>query len=185
MTLATASDEDLAARAAAGDQAAMRELVERHLDKVVAVCRRITGNRQDAEDAAQEALIAAYRHIGQFRAEARFSTWLYTIASRTAVRLATRRRLPQTPLDQHHEQAPGHPFGPDDSAAARVDLDRALDRLHPEFRAALVLRESHGLSYAEIGEILRIPEVTARTRTNRAYKALAALLRDPEEGARR
>ena len=184
MTLATATDEELAARAAGGDQAAMRMLIERHLDRVVLTCRRITGNTQDAEDAAQEALIAAYRHIGQFRAEARFSTWLTTIATRSAVRMATRRRVAQTPLDHHRDHAPIRSFGPDDAAATRVDLDRALDRLHPEFRAALVLRESHGLSYAEIGEVLRIPEVTARTRTNRAYKALAAMLRDAEEGTR-
>jgi RNA polymerase sigma-70 factor (ECF subfamily) len=180
-----ADDAELAAAAAGGDTAALRELFERHMGATVNICRRITGDRLDGEDAAQEALIAAYRHIGQFRGDARFSTWLYTIATRTALRVATRRRVQQVPLDDCHAERMGtRPIAaPEDQVASRLDLDAALSSLHPEFRAAIVLRETYGLSYREIGDVLRIPEVTARTRTNRGYKALAALLSEVPEGA--
>src|SRR5258706_12426454 len=107
-----ASDETLAARAAAGDEPAFEALVIRYQARVFLLARRLTGNDGDAQDALQDAFLQVHRHLPSFRGEARFSTWLYRIATNAALMLRpTRDRRPAASLREflpHFEAAAPH-----------------------------------------------------------------------------
>jgi RNA polymerase sigma-70 factor (ECF subfamily) len=145
------------------------------------VCLRIVGDDQLAQDAAQNALLAAWRNLARFEGRARFSTWLCQIAHNAALAIAKGRRA--DPMDELPERGSVTVGGAgrlvasdtvDDVQAVRW----ALNKLPPDFRAALVLREYGGLSYQEIADAQSIPIDTVKSRINRARQGLAALLRD-------
>jgi RNA polymerase sigma factor (sigma-70 family) len=163
----------LLGRAADGDARAFAALVARHRDRMWAVCVRITGHRHDAEDALQDALVAAWRALPTFRAEARFSTWLHRIAANAALKVAARRR--EVPVEEVLD-APIDDIGFDSAIVDQDAIGRALAMLPPDFRAALVLREYADLSYAEIAEEQGVGVQTVKSRLNRARRAMHALL---------
>lgn len=181
-------DRALVDSARAGDRAALETLLRRHHDRVNSLCRRLTGNDADALDATQEALIAVVRGLPRFDGRAAFSTWVYRVATNASldeVRRRSRRRSDPLPdLEGSHWEgvggwaSPGDQGGSDLGAAVadRIDIDRALARLTPEFRAAVVLRDLCGLDYAEIADVLDIPPGTVRSRIARARAALATTL---------
>ena len=169
------SDADLAAAAAAGDRAALDALLHRHADRVHSICRRVLANPEDALDATQEALIAVSRGIGHFDGRSQFTTWLYRVATNAALdeaRRRSRRPSPSESLPEHAGSAPGVA----DSVADRLDVDAALARIPPEFRAAVALRDLAGFDYAEIADALGIRPGTVRSRIARGRAALADLL---------
>jgi RNA polymerase sigma-70 factor (ECF subfamily) len=175
--LGDASDHDLALAAAAGDRRALEVLLERHVDYVHAVCRRVLTHPEDALDATQEALVAVARRIGSFDGRARFTTWLYRVATNAAldeVRRRRRRPLPSEDevLDRTSAALTSSP-SPERTVVARLDVDAALARLPDEFRTAVVLRDLLDLDYAEIAEVLDVPVGTVRSRIFRGRKALA------------
>ena len=95
-----AADEELARRARAGDTPAFEALVHRYQDRVYRLSRRLTGNTADAEEAVQDTFLRVFRRLGSFRAESRFSTWLYRVAANSALMVArARRRRRSEPLD--------------------------------------------------------------------------------------
>ncbi len=163
-----------------GDRAALEELLRRHQDRLYAVCRRLTGTDADAADACQDALIAIVRALPRYDARAAFGTWAYRIATNAALDELRRRRRRPEPADVSAEgsRGAGTAVAGDASGAvaARVDVDAALLRLPPEFRAAVVLRDLCDLSYDEIGEVLDIPAGTVRSRIARGRAALAEAL---------
>jgi RNA polymerase sigma-70 factor (ECF subfamily) len=170
----TQSEEtSLAHCAAAGDARAFAELVAPHRQHVWAVCFRITGHRQDAEDALQDTLIAAWQNVGRFRGEARLGTWLHRIAANAALRVAQRRReeLRDSVGDVAGEETPFTT-----TLAERGALQQALDRLPPDFRTALVLREYADMTYADIAAHQGVGIQTVKSRLNRARRAVHALL---------
>ncbi len=172
---ATAGDSALAAAAGGGDRRALELLLERHLDRVHAVCQRITGDPDDAADATQEALIAVARSIGRFDGRAAFTTWLYRVATNAALdetRRRSRRPLPHDVLPDRPAPGPG----PEATVAARLDVETALAQLPLEFRAAVVLRDLCDLDYAQIADVLGIPAGTVRSRIARGRGALAEIL---------
>jgi RNA polymerase sigma-70 factor (ECF subfamily) len=178
MTSAT-DDRVLVDAARSGDRDALEQLLRRNYDTIHAVCRRITGNQADADDAAQDAMIAIVRAIGRFDDRARFSTWAYRVAVNASLdELRRRRRRPlllgDVPDDAHTTAGGGAPAP--EAAAARVDVDAALAKLTPEFRAAVVLRDLCQLDYAEIAEVLEVPIGTVRSRIARGRAALVPLL---------
>jgi len=165
------------ASAQQGDRAALEALLRRHHDRVAALCTRMCGP-SDAPDATQEALLAVVRGLPRFDGHAAFTTWLYRVTTNACLdELRRRRRRPLPGLDDERP-LDGPPLGPDPAGAvaARIDVDAALARLAPEFRAAVVLRDLCGLDYAEIAEILRIPPGTVRSRIARGRGQLADLL---------
>jgi RNA polymerase sigma-70 factor (ECF subfamily) len=174
------SDEELAADAARGESAALDALLARHLDRVFAVCRRVLSNPEDALDAAQEALIAVSRRIDRYDGTARFTTWLYRVATNAAIDEARRRGRRPTPVEVLPERA--GVSGIDDDVVERLDVDAALATLRPEFRAAVALRDLAGLDYAEIAAVLDLPAGTVRSRIARGRAALADRLgnREPD-----
>jgi len=170
----TQSEETSLARcAAAGDAHAFAELIEPHRDHVWAVCFRITGQRQDAEDALQDTLTAAWQHLDRFRGEARIGTWLHRIAANAALRLVQRRR---EVLRETFDDAPGEETPFTTTVVERDALQQALDLLPPDFRTALVLREYADMTYSDIAAYQGVGVQTVKSRLNRARRAIHVLL---------
>ena len=177
------SDEALAAAANAGDRGALEVLLARHLDRVHAICRRVTGHPEDALDATQEALIAVTRGLHRYDGRALFTTWLYRVATNAALDELRRRKRRPEPAELIEDRplgGGGAGAAPVESAVvARLDVDAALAGLSPEFRAAVVLRDLCDLDYAEIAEVLDVPIGTVRSRIARGRAAIADQLREP------
>ncbi len=175
-------------RAQQGDEGALESLLRRHYDSVHAVCRRITGDDEDAVDAAQEAMIAIVRGLPRFDGRSALSTWIYRIATNASLDELRRRRRRPVPERGRHvfdgDAGPAEPRAAGDLAAmvtARLTLDEALASLPPDQRAAVVLRDLADLDYAEIAETLQIPIGTVRSRIARGHAALAAMLGEEPE----
>ena len=181
-------DVVLVAAAQRGERDALDALLRRHHDRILAVCRRITSNSADAADATQEALLAIARGIGRFDGTSAFTTWAYRVATNASLDELRRRNRRPVPADEETFGSSGARMvtGPTSMLSshdvdARVDIDRALAALPPDWRAALVLRDLCGLDYAEIAEVLNIPGGTVRSRIARARAALAPILSDRVE----
>jgi RNA polymerase sigma-70 factor (ECF subfamily) len=159
------SDEALVAAAKRGDTHAFETLVLRHQQTVLAVAQRITNNREDAEDVAQESLHKAFVHLGDFQEKSRFSTWLTRIAMNEAFMLLRRRRGGIEVLPDGHEdgtQSNSEAFvdqkpNPEESCwrCERTQLlTAAINRLRPRVRTAILLRDMEERSAAETAQIL-------------------------------
>ena len=168
------SDARLVKRASRGDRRAFDDLVVRHRDRVWAIALRMCRDREDAEDALQETFIAAYRALPRFDRRARFSTWLYRIATNKCYDVLARRR---PTVDSAALPEPADPSDPFASSARRELLTRALDALPEQFREAALLCDVCGLTPAEAGELTGIPEGTMKSRSFRARALLAEALR--------
>ncbi len=182
----TSADHNLAEQAANGDAGAFARLVRNHSGLVYRVALRILGN-EDAQDASQEVWVRVWRNITKFRGQSAFTTWLYRITVNTC--LSTRRKKQDREAREFGGELsylpipPGYEEDPETTALAeerREELFRALERVRAEHRAALVLRHMEGLSYAEIAEILDVPDGTAKGWVNRGRAALLVAL--SEEG---
>jgi RNA polymerase sigma-70 factor (ECF subfamily) len=184
-------DPALLTAARNGDRDAVGALLGQLHDPLHAVCRRMLGDATDAQDATQEALIAVVRGLPRFDGRASVATWAYRIAVNACLdEMRRRRRRPLVGLD--HDAGDGA-WGSDGDGSGsraatvdatttvehRIDIDRALGELPPEFRAAVVLRDLADLDYAEIAEILGIPPGTVRSRIARGRAALADRFREP------
>jgi RNA polymerase sigma-70 factor (ECF subfamily) len=172
--IAAATDEALAARAARGEREAFEELVRRHRGRVWALALRICRNHDDAEDALQETFVAAYRALPRFDGRARVSTWLYRIAANKCYDALARRRPAADAAALPEAAEPHDPYA---RAGRRAELVAALDALPEAFRAAALLCDVCGLTPAEAGAVLGVPEGTMKSRSFRARGLLAEALR--------
>jgi len=166
-------------QALAGSQSAFEQIVARYQRPVISLIARMTGDRAQAEDLAQEAFVKAFRNLAAFDTTRRLSSWLFRIAHNTAID-AMRRSNPaavsiETPGPQHEPAAPQGQDPVERRELGRA-LEAALSQLRSDQRAAIVLRYENGLSFSEIGTVLGVPEVTARSHVHRARKELARLL---------
>jgi RNA polymerase sigma-70 factor, ECF subfamily len=171
-------------QALAGSESAFEQIVRRYQRPIIGLIARITGNRALAEDLAQETFVKAFRSLAAFDTTRRLSNWLFRIAHNTALDALRRSRPPPASINATGIPSaaglnePAAPPGPD--PVERQELGRALEaalaQLRPDQRAAIVLRYENGLSFDEIGSLLGIPEVTARSHVHRARKELARLL---------
>ena len=172
------SDESLLAAHLRGDPGAFGVLVARHERRIYGLCLRILGNREDAEDAAQEAFLAALRKAASFRRAAAFSTWLYRIAVNAATDQARRRgRSRLTTLDPEDAGVvadPGSDLG--EAVTTAVAVQTALTKVPEEFRVAVVLCDLYRVPYADAAQILEVPVGTVKSRVFRGRAALAACL---------
>ena len=177
------SDEALLAAHLRGDPRAFGALVARHERRIYGLCLRILGNREDAEDATQEAFLAALRKASSFRRAAAFSTWLYRIAVNAATDQARRRgrsrRAALDPEDAGLAVAPGGELG--EVVASAVVVQAALARVPEEFRVAVVICDLYRIPYADAAQILEVPVGTVKSRVFRGRLALAECLRDPPD----
>ena len=180
------TDAELIARALAGDDRhAFAELVRRHQSAVRACLRRLTaGNHALADDLAQETFVLAWRNLRTFRQEARFSTWLYRIA--TNCWLADARKRKETLLgdsdaavaDDDDDAASPAAGTPDHArgTALKVDMERALRVLSQAERAAIVQCYHNDLSHEEAAFVLGCPVGTVKTHVHRAKQKLKLAL---------
>lgn len=169
-------DLQLIARCRQGETALFGQFVLRHQDWIYNLCRHMLGHAQDAEDAAQDTFLKAFRHLGRFTPDASLKTWLYRIAVNTCL---DRRKKPRwLSLFQKNAEGeefmraePAHGFTPERLYESKWtgELVRAcLAGLPVKLKAALVLRELEGCSYEEIAEVLDISTGTVKSRISRA-----------------
>jgi RNA polymerase sigma-70 factor (ECF subfamily) len=168
------------AAALTGDQSAFEQIVRRYQRPMVHLITRMTGDRGQAEDLAQEVFVKAFRSLAAFDTSRRLSSWLFRIAHNTAIDALRRPRRPMVSIDAqpgerrgfvHVPAAPREP-DPVEREALGEALEAAMKQLRPEFRAAVVLRYDEGLAFDEIGTVLGVPEATARSHVHRARKEM-------------
>ena len=179
------SDEELVDAAKHGDTQAFEELVLRHTRRVLAVAQRITKNRGDAEDAAQESFHKAFLHLDAFQEKSRFSTWLTRIAINEAVMLLRARRrvfeaLPENPDDGAKSGAEvfvDRSPNPEETCWRRERrqlLTKAINRLTPKIRATIWLRDIKEKSVEETAHILATSSGAVKARVFQGRRKLRA-----------
>lgn len=166
-----------------GDRNAFGDLVEIYQHQLYQICFRMLGNRQEAEDAAQEAFTRAYVNIHTFDRNRKFSTWLFRIATNLCID-RIRKKKPDYHLDAElrgtegltlYSQIPNEDMLPEEEILTMEVQERVqyeISRLPDKYRAAIVLKYMEELSLAEIGEILNLPIGTVKTRIHRGREAL-------------
>jgi RNA polymerase sigma-70 factor (ECF subfamily) len=177
------TDQDCIDRAQQGDEAAIRELYERHSPRVFAVIRRLAGDDALAEDWAQEAWVRAIRALPTFRGDARFSTWLHRIAVNSALhgkRWRERRTAREITLPVANMEEQEHATRADEPML-RLTLQRALDRLPDGMRQIVVLHDVQGYTHEEIGSLLGIAAGTSKSQLFKARAHLRRILRPETE----
>lgn len=193
-----ADDADLVARIVGHDRDAFRQLMRLHNTALFRAARSILRDDADAEDVVQEAYLAAYRHLAEFRGQAKLSTWLTRIVINQALaRLRSRRRDKVVVfLDEHEragaaplEQAMSEDSDSPEAGAMRTQmrhlLERKIDALPLAFRTAFILREVEELPIEEVAACLAVPAATVRTRVFRARALLRASLAEEMDLATR
>ena len=183
------SDEDLMARVAEDDERAFTELVRRFQGRVTNLIARVLNDRESSDDLAQEVFVRVFVHRRNYRRGSKFTTWLFTIAANLAkneIRRRVRKRnwfsldaLQEVLSDSAIQLA--DPSEGQELALQREQLQDAIGRaiatVPEKYRVALVLRDIEGFAYEEIGQMLRVPGGTVRSRINRARGMLRRKLR--------
>ena len=176
------SDWQLLSRTAEGEEDAFRQLVERHQDRLVGLCQRLLGDREEALDAAQEVFLKTYGKAGSLQPKGELFTWMYRVATNHCLNRIRRRKLAQflslTP-DPGAEAASLEPVDNAPDALATLESRRrwrqtleAIGALPESQRVVLILARFEGLPYRQIGEILGISEGAVESRLFRAMRHL-------------
>jgi RNA polymerase sigma-70 factor (ECF subfamily) len=182
----------LVRRCVAGDASAWEEIVRLHNRRIYNICYRFTGSSDDAEDLTQEVFIKIYRTLGSYEVDrGAFATWLTTVTRNLLVdhfRKARQDRMTDS-IDAapgQDEEAPtlsdqlADPAATPDQRLATRETQRmvhqALQKLSPELREAVILRDLQDMDYKEIAAVLKVPEGTVKSRINRGRTELARLL---------
>src|SRR5215470_7014645 len=180
-------DFSLVSRCLRGDENAWEDLVRLHTRKVYAMCYRFTGSGSEAQDLTQEVFLRVFRTVRSFRSqEGSFATWLSRVTRnllidhyrRTRQERATESIEEQLPILE--EEGAAASARPDHALAGREAseiLQATLQKLSPDLREAVILRDLQEMEYREIAEVLDIPEGTVKSRINRGRAELARLLR--------
>ena len=182
----------LVRRCLAGDRAAWEEIVRRYYRRIYNICYRFAGSGEDAEDLTQEVFIKMYRTLGTYDVErGALMTWMTTIARNLLVDHFRKRKqdrltdsLDAPTFEQEDAMAlgdriPDHAPRPDKTVQSHQTgelVHQALQRLSPELREAVILRDLQDMDYREIATVLKVPEGTVKSRINRGRAELARLL---------
>jgi RNA polymerase sigma-70 factor (ECF subfamily) len=177
----------LVSRCLSGDEAAWEELVRQHTRHVYGLCYRFTGSGAEAQDLTQEVFLRVFRTLKTFRsAEGSFGTWLARVARNLLIDhyRRTRQERVTDPIEEQlsvlEDKGATASERPDHAVAGREAseiLQAALQKLSPDLREAVILRDLQEMEYREIAEVLGIPEGTVKSRINRGRAELARLLR--------
>jgi len=180
-------DSSLVARCLRGDDTAWEELLRTHTRKVYGLCYRFTGSGSEAQDLTQEVFLRVFRTIKTFRsAEGSFGTWLARVTRNLLIdhyRRTRQERITDSiegQLPTIEETGAASAARPDQALAGREAseiLQAALQKLSPDLREAVILRDLQEMEYREIAGVLEIPEGTVKSRINRGRAELARLLR--------
>jgi RNA polymerase sigma-70 factor, ECF subfamily len=181
-------DHSLVQECRAGQTEAFGTLVARYQERLYPTILRLIGSAEDAEDILQDTFVRAFEKLDQFHGESSFYTWIYRIAVNLALSGYRRRRL-RSPLRLRHERQPvlrddppdesleADPTLPLERAEREKIVEDALNKLGPEHRAVVVLKDFDGHRYEEISAILNVPVGTVRSRLHRARCELRERLR--------
>lgn len=184
----TRDEQELIRLAGDGDQAAFETLMSAHETRMYAVALRMCGNREDAQDCLQEAMIRVYRALSSFKGQSSFATWVYRITMNSCLdELRRRKNRTATSLDAMLDNG----FAPSDESDTpehhslqneqRRALERAIGELPEDMRSAIVLRDIQGCSYEQIAQVLDANVGTIKSRISRGREKLrAVLMRQPE-----
>ncbi len=179
-------DQSLVERCLSGDEAAWESLIRTHTRRVYGLCYRFTGKDSEAQDLTQEVFLRVYRTLKSFRAtEGAFTTWLARLTRNLLIdnyRRTRQERMTdsieeQLPVLEEPAAASAHPEGMLAGREASEILQGALQKLSPELREAVILRDLQGLEYREVADVLHIPEGTVKSRLNRGRSELARVLK--------
>ena len=182
--MASKTDEELVARSMGGDLDSFNQLVLRWERPIYALAYRVIGREEDARDVCQETFLRAFRALGGFKGQAKFSSWLYRITlnlCRDWIRRERRQPLAQAPegVDLIELAGEAEPSESIEELVARKEIGaavaRAMAELPEEQRTAIVLKEYHGLTFQEIADLSGCPLSTVKTRL---YQGLAVLRRE-------
>lgn len=177
------SDELLLRRAQKGDAEAFEELMAAQESRMYAIALRMMGNREDAQDCAQEAMVRIYRAMGSFKGQSSLATWIYRITMNTCLDELRRRKVRKvTSLDTLVESG----WSPTDKGETPEEyglrsekqtvLNDAIQSLPDDMRAAIVLRDIKGYTYDEIADILNANVGTIKSRISRGRERLREIL---------
>lgn len=176
-------------KATLGDAAAFEQLMRAHEGRMYAVALRMCGNREDALDCTQEAMLRIFRAMGSFKGQSSFATWVYRITMNTCLDELRRRKVRVSSsldalLDSGFSPAGDIEDTPEHYAVAseqRRSLEKAIANLPEDMRSAIVLRDVQGFSYEEIADMLSANVGTIKSRISRGREKLReALMRQPE-----
>lgn len=179
-------DSNLVERCLRGDEAAWETLVRTHTRRVYGFCYRFTGKDSEAQDLTQEIFLRVFRSIKSYRSdEGAFATWLARLSRnllidhyrRTKQDRATESIEEQLPMIEERTAASAQPERMLAGREASEALQAALERLSPDLREAVILRDLQEMEYREIAEVLKVPEGTVKSRINRGRGELARVLR--------
>jgi len=180
-------DHELVFLCKKGEVDAFEVLVKKHQKRMLNIAYRMVGNYEEACEIVQDAFISAYRSMKSFKGKAKFSTWLSAIVINLS-----KNRLKQLKAQLHRENysidnpvlAKGDPASSEPSALERLEkrdiqqkVQGCIDSLDDEFREVVVLRDIQGFSYDEIGNLLKVPEGTVKSRLFRAREVLKDCLK--------
>jgi RNA polymerase sigma-70 factor, ECF subfamily len=165
-----------------GDIADFRSLFDAHGEKMKSVAYQLLRNHSDAEDAVQEAFLKAYRGAGSFRGQSAFSTWVYRILVNACHDMRRKRSRREESIEErvggeredHLPQIADRPAS--GQSSLKLELNRALEGLHPMMRTVFLLFEAEGFRHREISEMLDIPEGTSKNLLFRAKRELQEIL---------
>lgn len=172
-------ENKLIERATIGDPAAFNRLMEMHEKRMYAVALRMFGNREDAQDSLQEAMLRVYRSIGGFKGQSSFGTWVYRITMNTCLDEIRRKKNKQSAsLDNMLDQG----WAPTDEGASpekrvmqqemRKSIAQSIQELPEDMRSAIIMRDVHGYSYEEIADTLNVNVGTIKSRISRGREKL-------------
>ena len=179
------SNSELVRKSQLGDKAAFEQLVIRHQDLVFSLAYKLTGNREMANDVAQEAFIRAWKAIEKFRGDSTFSTWIYRITVNTAWTLRKKAEKHNTlNIDDTYEPIVIDEKKDPELVAINSDLSsvliNALDKIPIEQRIIVELKNIEGRSHKEIADYLDISVTAAKVRLHRAHQKLRQILEEVE-----
>jgi RNA polymerase sigma-70 factor, ECF subfamily len=166
-------------RCRSGDDTAFGELVDRYKDLVYGLVYRLTSDRSQVDDMAQDVFLKVHRGLPYFRGEARLSTWIYRIVQNVCFQ-ARSRRMPEISLDERDADRPRREPGSVDGSFADLELrdrlEKAIARLPDQYRVLIAAHYLQGMQYEALAESLNIPLGTVKTHLHRAKRRLRELL---------
>ncbi len=169
---------DLVARSQAGDVQAFEAIYRQHAGRLYTLACRMAGSPEDGEDLLQEIFLQAYRKLGSFKGDSTLGTWLYRLALNHCLDYVRSRHAKMSKLTDTLDTEVSHqPTARRDTPIARLDLERALERLPDGCREAFVLHDVEGFDHKEVGQLLGIAEGTSKSQVFKARAKLRALLR--------
>jgi RNA polymerase sigma-70 factor (ECF subfamily) len=169
---------DLVARVRAGDVDAFETLYRQHAARIYTLACRMAGSPEDGEDLLQEIFLQAHRKLGTFKGDSSIGTWLYRLALNHCLDYVRSRHAKMSKLtDTLDAESSFQPMARRDSPIARLDLERAVERLPDGCREAFVLHDVEGFDHKEVGELLGIAEGTSKSQVFKARMKLRAYLR--------